>query len=224
MASMSSSQPPEREYSRAEVEILAATERLLARRPVHTVSVSDITEEAGISRTSFYAYFGSRTAAVRECLGRILHEVEIAVGPLMAETESGEAAVRASLQRWIEVCVRHGALVRAVSEDWPHDPELREVWQATQDAFTAGTARVLRHARRHGRAPEGADAEALAACLIWANERVLHLSLVGEAAGLPDPDAILEPLTQMVMGGLYGLPLETSSRSGGSFPASTGRP
>jgi AcrR family transcriptional regulator len=216
--------PPERDYSRAETEILAATERLLSRQPVHAISVSDITGEAGISRTSFYAYFGSRTDAVRECLGRILHEVEIAVGPLMEETESGEAAVRASLQRWIEVCVRHGALVRAVSEDWPHDPELREVWLATQEAFTAGTARVLRRARRHGRAPAGADPDALAACLIWANERVLHLSLVGEAAGLPDPQAIVEPLTQMVVGGLYGRPLETSSAEGGSSPASTGRP
>jgi AcrR family transcriptional regulator len=216
MASDPAGQSPERGYSRARTEILAATERLLARRPVHAISVSDITEEASTSRTSFYAYFSSRTDAVRECLGRILHEVEIAVGPLMAETESGEAAVRETLQRWIEVCVRHGALVRAVSEDWPHDSELREVWLATQEVFTAGTARVLRHARRHGRAPAGADADALAACLIWANERVLHLSLVGEADGLPNPEAIVEPLAQMVMGGLYGRPLETSSGEGGS--------
>jgi hypothetical protein len=41
---------------------------------------------------------------------------------------------------------------------------------------------------------------------MWGYERVLHVALVGDAAGLPDPDAIVEPLTQMMVGGLYGQP------------------
>jgi hypothetical protein len=39
---------------------------------------------------------------------------------------------------------------------------------------------------------------------MWGYERVLHVALVGDALGLPDPDAIVEPLAQMMVGGLYG--------------------
>ncbi len=46
-------------------------------------------------------------------------------------------------------------------------------------------------------------------CLVWGYERVLHVSLVGQAAGLPAPEAIVEPLTQMMLGGVYGRPLAT---------------
>ena len=49
----------------------------------------------------------------------------------------------------------------------------------------------------------------LAACLLWGYERVLHVALVGDAAGLDGPEAIVEPLTQMMVGGLYGRPLAT---------------
>jgi hypothetical protein len=100
----------------------------------------------------------------------------------------------------------HGALLRAVSEEWPHDDQLRELWFAMIGAVTVGTAKVIRGARRNGQAPGGADATALAACLMWGYERVLHVALVGDASGLPGPDAIVEPLVQMMVGGLFGRP------------------
>jgi hypothetical protein len=104
------------------------------------------------------------------------------------------------------VCKVHGALLRAVSEEWPHDEALRDLWFATIDSVTAGTARVIRDARRRGHAPAGANPRALAACLMWGYERVLHVSLVGDASGLPEPDAIVEPLVQMMVGGVFGRP------------------
>ena len=55
----------------------------------------------------------------------------------------------------MEVCKRHGALLRAVSEQWPHDEELRELWFGMLEAVTAGTARVIGDARRGGEAPAG---------------------------------------------------------------------
>jgi hypothetical protein len=72
------------------------------------------------------------------------------------------------------------------------------------ETVTAGTAKVVRGARAAGEAPGGADARALAACLMWGYERVLHVALVGGAPGLADPDAIVAPLAQMMVGGLYG--------------------
>lgn len=213
----STAQPPRTtrpagEPTRAQAAIVAATERLLQERALHELSVADIIAAAGISRTSFYAYFPSKTAVVAAGLRRVMDQVMVAVEPLHADTGTNpEAAVRLSLQRWVDVCKRHGALLRAVSEQWPHDAELRELWSGMLDTMAVGTARVIGDARDAGAAPPGAPSRALAACLMWGYERVLHVALVGDAAGLAGPDAIVEPLTQMMVGGLYGRPLAGSS-------------
>ncbi|MFZ1992820.1 MAG: TetR/AcrR family transcriptional regulator [Solirubrobacteraceae bacterium] len=191
--------------ARARTAILHATEQLLRERPLHRLSVADITDAAGVSRTSFYTHFASKTAVIAEGLREVMDQVMVAVRPFHSQSGAdAESAIRVSLQQWVEVCKTHGALLRTVSEEWPHDAEIRALWFATLETVTAGTARVIRGARAGGHAPEGADPRALAACLMWGYERVLHVALVGDAVGLPDPDAIVAPLVQMMMGGLYG--------------------
>jgi TetR/AcrR family transcriptional regulator, ethionamide resistance regulator len=190
---------------------MAATERLLKERALNRLSVADIIDAARVSRTSFYAYFPSKTAVIAECLRQVMDQVMVAVRPFHTQASGDtEAAIRLSLRQWVEVCKTHGALLRTVSEEWPHDEELRELWFEMLETVTAGTAKVIRGARAGGQAPEGADARVLAACLLWGYERVLHVALVGDAVGLPDPDAIVEPLAQMMVGGLYGQRSATS--------------
>jgi TetR/AcrR family transcriptional regulator, ethionamide resistance regulator len=206
--------PGEPGHGRAQAAILAATEQLLRVRPLNELSVADIIEAAGISRTSFYAHFGSKTAVIAEALRQVMDQVMVAVDPFLSEPATDvERAIRASLERWVEVCSLHGALLRAVSEEWPHDEQLRTLWFGMLEAVSARTARVIRSARRHGQAPDGADPDALAACLMWGYERVLHVALVGDARGLTTPEAIVEPLTQMMLGGIYGRPLRAGDRT-----------
>ncbi len=194
--------------ARAREAVLDATERLLARRPFSELSVSDILAEAGVSRTSFYAHFDSRTAVIAGCMSRVMSQIAAAVDPFLAESAETDpdAAIRASLRRWVTVATEHGAVLGTVSEQWPHDERLRELWFATMARFSAGTARVIRTARAHGQAPGGADADTLSACLMWGYERVLQIAATGAARGLPSTDAIIEPLAQMMTGGVYGMP------------------
>jgi TetR/AcrR family transcriptional regulator, ethionamide resistance regulator len=203
-----------RTYTRTEAAVLDATERLLARRPFSELSVNDVIDEAGVSRTSFYVYFDSRTAVVAECLRRVTGQIAVAVDPFLAESETDpEAAIRASIRRWLAVARDHGPVLRTVSEQWPHDDRLRELWFSIMARFTAGTARVIETARGAGQAPGGADAERLAACLMWGYERVLQVATAdGDATGLPDAEAIVEPLAQMMTGGVYGLPAPSTGR------------
>lgn len=206
--SVAAQKAQQRSNGRAQTAILAATERLLQQRPLNQLSVSQIIAAAGISRTSFYTHFSSKTAVIAECLRRVMDQVTVAAEPFHSQSgEDAEAAIRISLQGWVKVCRSHGALLRAVSEEWPHDEQLRGQWFAMIDAVTAGTAAVVRGARARGQAPAGPDAHVLAACLMWGYERVLHVSLCGEVPGLADPEAIVEPLAQMMIGGLFGRPL-----------------
>lgn len=206
--------------ARVQAAVLSATERLLRERPLHRLSVGDIIAAAGVSRTSFYACFPSKTAVIATGLRQVLDQVTVAVAPLHApRADDLEQTVRLSLQRWVQVCKRHGALLRAVSEEWPHDDQLRALWSEMLETMAAGTAKVIRAARRDGLAPAGADPPALALCLMWGYERVLHVTLAGGATGLPDPDAIVAPLTQMMVGGVYGRPLSASE----PWPPDAGR-
>jgi len=195
-------------YTRTQTAVLDATERLLARRPFSELSVNDVIDEAGISRTSFYAHFDSRAAVIAECLRRVMGQIAVAVDPFLAESEADpEAAIRAGIGRWVAVVREHGPVLRTVSEQWPQDERLRELWLSIMARFVAGTARVIETARATGQAPDGADAERLSACLMWGYERVLQVATAGgNAAGLPDAEAIVEPLAQMMTGGVYGLP------------------
>lgn len=205
----------QRTYGRAERAILTATERLLEQRPLNELSVADIIDAAAISRTSFYVYFTSKTAVIAECLRRVMDAVMIAVDPALSRSGGDpETAIRQSLEKWVALCTAHGALLRAVTEEWPHDEELRRLWFEMLGTVTEATAKVIRGARRRGQAPPGADADALAACLMWAYERVLHVALVGEARGLDSPEVIAEPLSQMVVGGIFGQPMAGAGASG----------
>lgn len=195
----------ERPLRPAEAAILLATERLLAERSFSALAVSDIIGAAGVSRTSFYANFASRTAVLVACLRRVVGELAAAVDPFLEDAERDPAtAIRVSLERWVRLATEHGPLLRTASEEWPHDAELGALWGEVMGAFSAGTTRVIERARLAGTAPSGADATALATCLMWGCERVLHVALVGGAPGLDDPAAIVEPLAQMMAGGAFG--------------------
>ena len=81
----------------------------------------------------------------------------VAVEPFLSD---GPGTIRRrpsalSLERWVQVCTVHGALMRTVSEEWPHDEQLRALWSEILATFAAGTARVIRAARARGQAPDG---------------------------------------------------------------------
>jgi hypothetical protein len=153
-------------------------------------------------------------AVIAACLRRVMGQIAVAVDPFLAESEAGpDAAIRASIRRWVAVASEHGPVLRTVSEQWPHDERLRELWFSIMARFVAGTARVIETARAAGQAPGGADAGGLSACLMWGYERVLQVATAGgDAAGLPDAEAIVEPLAQMMTGGVYGLPASAQPR------------
>jgi AcrR family transcriptional regulator len=188
----------------ADAAILDATEQLLRERAFGELAVNDILDVAGVSRTSFYAHFQSRSAVLAACLRRVVDELAVAVDPFLTEAEHDpEHAIRVSLERWVGLATEHGPLLRTASEEWPHDPGLQSLWFEVMATFSEPVAGVIERARATGAAPPGADAEALAACLMWGYERVLHLALVGGTLGLEDPQAIVEPLAQMMVAGVF---------------------
>ena len=58
--------------------------------------------------------------------------------------------------------------------------------------------------RSAGRAPAGADSHAIAAAMIWMNERCFYLHSLGSGSPWPTDDALIDALAAVWTGAVYG--------------------
>ena len=186
--------------SEAEGAVLRASRRLLETVPLGELSVSQIIREAGISRATFYFYFGSKFAVLAALLADLLDELGAAFDGSASETDPGRA-IDARLRAGADVWRRNRALLHAVAENWQGAPELRKLWLGVVDEFTDLLTREICTAR------EAADPGLVrpqAAALAWAVERYLYVAGLRVSEDLQDESAALPAIKQMWLGALAG--------------------
>jgi TetR/AcrR family transcriptional regulator, ethionamide resistance regulator len=194
--------------------VLAATSELLETVPLAQLSVARIIAAAGVSRTSFYEHFTSKEDVVVKLVRSISAEVADEIEPMFARDGRGpEQAFGEGLSRLLRVSARHAPLVLAASEEWPAVPELQRLWFRMHGELTRRLAELIVAERAAGHAPDGADADALAACLVWTGERAFHVAMTGEIPVLPSHEALVEPLVQLYVGTIYRRPVQLQNAS-----------
>jgi AcrR family transcriptional regulator len=190
--------------------VLAATTELLETTSLAELSVAEILEAAGVGRTSFYEHFSSKEDVLIKLVRGISAEVADEIEPMFERGErSPDEAFALGLGNLVDTASRSAALVAAVSAEWPTIPELKEIWFEMLGDFTARLARMIESERAGGAAPEGADARALAASLVWTAERSFHVAVGGDHPTLVNVQAVVEPLVQLFVGTIYGRPVRT---------------
>ncbi len=185
--------------------VLEATAALLQGTALADLSVAQILAAAGVGRTSFYEHFSSKDDVVVKLMESLSDEVAAELTPMFERGErSPDEAFALGLGNLVHAASRYAPLVVAVSEEWPAIPELKAIWFGMLGDFTARLARLIEDDRAAGVAPAGADAQALAASLVWTAERAFHVTATGEDPTLRDPQALVEPLVQLFVGTIYG--------------------
>jgi TetR/AcrR family transcriptional regulator, ethionamide resistance regulator len=158
---------------RRERDLLDAAGRLLGAGEFGRASVTEIAQEAGLSRASFYFYFASKQAllaslvddAVSGFNDQIASFVE---GPVVG---SPADAVRATVQAAGELWWEHAAVLAASVELGTAIPE---VYERTMSNFAIVAAPTVELLRRYGKVPEATDvdaASALVTALMLMSER-----------------------------------------------------
>jgi AcrR family transcriptional regulator len=181
-----------RKGDRNEQAILHTAERLLGTAPPADVTVEALARGAGISRSSFYFYFGSKEDVLLSLLDRMAGEIDAAIAALdrtIAEDPIGSitAAIESSARVWRD----HGPVLHAVIEAAGSHDAAREAWHATMRRFVDAIAATIRAERARGAAPEtGPSAEQLASTLVWANERLFQVSSLREPSALTDAEIV----------------------------------
>jgi AcrR family transcriptional regulator len=185
--------------------VLQATAKLLETTALADLSVAQILAAADVGRTSFYEHFSSKDDVVVKLMESLSDEVAEELTPMFERgRRSPDEAFALGLRNLVHTASRYAPLVVAVSEEWPAIPELKEIWFAMLGDFTTRLARMIESERAVTAAPDGADAHALAASLVWTAERAFHVAVGGDHPTLADAQAVVAPLTQLFVGTIYG--------------------
>jgi TetR/AcrR family transcriptional regulator, ethionamide resistance regulator len=187
-------------------QILAATEALLERVALRDLSVAQIIEQAAISRATFYFYFSSKYDVVVGLLAKIMDDVYDVSRPFIHREPDAEPAhaMRRSLEAAARTWRTHRLALRAVSEHWNAVPELRTLWLAVVERFTAGIAAEIDRQRAEGLAPAGIDSRQLTAVLVWATERSFYVAGLDVPSDLRSEEEAVEALFAVWHGAVYG--------------------
>ena len=155
-------------------DILSALDERLKTTALDDISVADLTEAAGITRSAFYFYFDSKAAAVSMLLVVVNKEAGEAIDIIVGGEGDFRRRVTAGLTRLIDRVLEVDHIYRALlTARTKHEPT-REMWDAGRRYNAEPVADFIRAERAAGRAPEGADAQSLAEGLMQLNQQILE--------------------------------------------------
>ncbi|WP_265446264.1 TetR/AcrR family transcriptional regulator [Flexivirga meconopsidis] len=188
-----------------EAAILATTEKLLESVPFTDISIDDLASGAGISRPTFYFYFGSKDDVLLALLDRLVQRSEEAIAGL----EPSEDAVRQGWQDvlgvYLDTFTAQRGVALACADARFRNDRVREGWDRAATLWVDNTTAGIEAERARGAAPAGRPAREIAIALNAMNERAIYGTLTGAEPSLPR-DAVLDVLVDIWMAAIYTTP------------------
>ena len=186
--------------------ILSTVEQLLGERSLAEISVDDLAQGAGISRSAFYFYFPSKDAVVLTLVDRVVEQAGAARDRALEHQAGDPAGVwREGIESFYEVFGAHRPVIRAVTDLGATNPEARTLWSMAIDGWVSNVTELIEAERARGAAPEGIAARDLATALVQMNERVLHSIFIEETPAVREHE-VIATLTHVWRSGIYGAP------------------
>lgn len=176
--------------TRVEQTILAATRKLLEDRPAPEVTIADVMEAVGLSRTAFYRYFPD----VNAVLVRLLREAQAEfVGTWLEAPDTADFAqvlhndARDNVARF----VANEAMIRACLDARTSMPELHREWLIVVDEVVDHAAQRMSELNRRGITQVRSPRETAQALVTF----TIHYVTEGLARVSPDGvDALVDTL------------------------------
>ena len=156
--------------------IVDAVEQLLKERTIAELSVENVAEVAGISRSGFYFYFESKYAALADALGDVADAIERAADDFFGDTDRPPRDyVPEALAGVAGLWLKHADLMVAIVDAAHSDSGARAIWDAWRERFVVAIAEAITAEREAGRAPaDGVSPEELARALLAMNLGLLE--------------------------------------------------
>ncbi|MEO8815206.1 MAG: TetR/AcrR family transcriptional regulator [Mycobacterium sp.] len=185
---MPSDELPKRRGDKQRQAIVQAVRELLVEKPFAELSVSTISDRAGVARSGFYFYFDSKYAVLAQILAEATHELEELTHYFAprGEDESPAAFAQRMVGSAAAVYAHNDPVMSACNVARNTDAEIREILDAQIDAVISQIVGVVTAEIRAGTAhPISDDIPALVRTLAATTTFMLS----GESAYLgPDGD------------------------------------
>jgi AcrR family transcriptional regulator len=173
--------------------ILLAADRFLRTRPYRELSVEALMADTGLTRTSFYRWFGGLPDVVLAMLDTAAVELN-AIAATWARQDDLSASAAGALAEFVGFFARHGPVIAAIAQATSYDPEIEERYRATRDRFVAMTQAGLQQLGH-------ANAAQVALALNLMNERFL-LEQFGDSNRPGDPEQAAATLEWIWLGAM----------------------
>jgi AcrR family transcriptional regulator len=200
-----------RRRNEAREQILEVARRELKVRPFRELSVDELMQATGLSRTAFYRYFPDREAVLLDLLEEVWGELAEARDADPDLTDS------ASLPRLTQLIADNRAVLKAVADAAPGDEDVERAYRTFMHSYWIDdlTAR-LADAQRRGLATE-LDPQLAGEALGWMAERLVTQSLDR------DPGQVLDTIVAILVKCLYSVPAQPSRSPTGARSSSRSR-
>jgi AcrR family transcriptional regulator len=186
-----------------ELGILTTAERLLTERPLSAISVDDLARGAGISRPTFYFYFGSKDAVLLTLLDRVAAEADTAARRAFEAPVPGvREGWRRTIAAYFETFRAHRALTLAWAEARSTNAEVRALWAQVLEGWVQRCTTAIQGERDRAAAPDGVAARDLAVTLNSMNERVLYATFSGDGPAVDEAD-VVDVLLEVWLSAIY---------------------
>jgi AcrR family transcriptional regulator len=126
----------------ARQEILDATSRLIAERPVHEVTVLAIMERTTLSRKSFYVYFRDRSELIIALVQPLRAQADASLEHWVGAADPVQAG-RAALRAAAALYRQHGTILRALFWASAEDPDLAAARRELTEPIIDTALRVI---------------------------------------------------------------------------------
>jgi AcrR family transcriptional regulator len=146
MPAKAPTRPQRPRLSRDEVRerLVSAATELVRDRSFYDLSVTDVTERAGIERTIFYRHFDDLADLLLRAATEAIESLYQAQVELDAGREEGDLeTVRAAIEPAVRVYHRHGPVIRAVTEAGTSNPQIAARGAELRSRFNELTASSL---------------------------------------------------------------------------------
>lgn len=171
--------------------LLESLEDLLQESGLDSINIADISRRAGVTRSAFYFYFESKHLAVAALMEQVYDGALVATQRFADPDLAPAERVRGMVTTLFDTVEAHTHLFRAMLEARGQSTAVRDMWDADRQSFVDLVADLVRTERSAGRAPDGPDADALAAMLLELNDRALERLTLGTLDRLTLEDAVV---------------------------------
>lgn len=183
----------------------AAARTVIARKGILATTIADIAAEAGRSTASFYNYYDSKEAMVREWALRFRDEAnQRALTVIRPGLSNRERAQQAAAAHWHTYRNRLAEMV-SVSQLATVNDDFAQYWTEICAIPTTFINEMVRRAQAHGYCA-GDDPQLIAVAIVAMFNQFCYLQLAGPGSGAartPDDEACINTLANIFYRAIY---------------------